>query len=115
MRPRVLLLEDEPLIAIDVAEELEEAGFEVVSVRSTNEAVEWLGAHDPDLAILDVALPDGDCQPVAKALKSRGVPFLVHSGSVPQDFTDTAFAGAPWVYKPSSMESLLAAVHAVRA
>ena len=115
MRPLLLLLEDEALIAMDVADVLGDAGYRVVTIASARDALEWLGANVPDIAILDVSLPDGDCGPVATALRSRGIPFLVHSGSIAKDFADTPFAGVPWVSKPVRMEELIAAVTSAQA
>ena len=114
MRPLLLLLEDEALIAMDVADVLEEAGYSVVTIASARDALDWLDAHVPDIAVVDVYLPDGDCEPVATALQSRGIPFLVHSGSIAKEFADTPFAGAPWVSKPVRMEELLAAITSAR-
>ena len=110
MRQLLLLLEDEALIAMDVADVLGEAGYRVVTIASVRDALDWLGANTPDVAVVDVSLPDGDCGPVATALQSRGIPFLVHSGSIAKDFADTPFAGATWVSKPVRMEALIAAV-----
>ncbi|WP_051371497.1 response regulator [Mesorhizobium loti] len=51
----VVLLEDEPLIAIDIEDQLQSAGFNIVKVLSTcAEALEWLQDHSPDIAILDL-------------------------------------------------------------
>ena len=43
-------------------------------------AEEWLSVHNPDVAILDIMLQDGNSAELAKKLCGRGIPFLVVSG-----------------------------------
>src|SRR5688500_18943579 len=72
---RVLVVEDEPIVAADLAEIVREGGAEVVGPCSSVAQARQL-ARDPrlDAAILDVNLSDGDLTPVLEALIARAVP-----------------------------------------
>ena len=81
MSTTVLVAEDELLIALDVMDELEGAGFVTVGpFARTAEALDYCRTHTPDCAVLDVRLADGDCYPLADLLSSREVPVVFHSG-----------------------------------
>jgi DNA-binding response OmpR family regulator len=76
----ILICEDEPLIAIDIANGFEAAGARVVIVRSLRDAL--IAVEDASLSavVLDHALGDGDSSLLCERLKDRNVPFIVHSG-----------------------------------
>jgi DNA-binding response OmpR family regulator len=113
----IVILEDEALIALDIAGQLQNAGFAIAETLSTcAAALEWLSVHTPDLAILDIQLRDGDCEEVAKTLYERKVPFVVHSGMLPDDDSHSSiFLQGKWVTKPSAPEDLTKAVRALLA
>ncbi|RUX84693.1 response regulator [Mesorhizobium sp. M7D.F.Ca.US.004.01.2.1] len=112
----IVLLEDEALIALDIADQLQNAGFAIAETFSScAAALEWLSVHTPDLAILDIQLRDGDCEEVAKALHERKVPFVVHSGMLPGDSHSSIFLKGKWITKPSTPEDLTKAVRALLA
>ena len=113
----IVLLEDEALIALDIADQLQNAGFAIAETFSScAAALEWLSVHTPDLAILDIQLRDGDCEEVAKALHERKVPFVVHSGMSPCDHSHSSiFLKGKWITKPSAPEDLTKAVRALLA
>ena len=79
---RILLVEDEYLLADELARGLAEAEAEVVGPIATAEgALDLLkGLAPPDAAILDVNLGGEDVYPVADALLALGVPFLFTTG-----------------------------------
>lgn len=79
---RVLVVEDEYLLAEDICQELQAAGAEVLGPASTVEGALGLLAHDggPDVAILDVNLGGERSFPVADALRLRHVPFVFSTG-----------------------------------
>src|ERR1700710_680076 len=106
-----LLLEDEALIALDVAEVLEEAGFEVVEMISSCSAAEiWLEDNTPDIAVIDPRLRDGYCDGVAEILTSRSVPFIIYSGEPRRtDDSKSIFLKGNWVTKPAENSKLLSA------
>lgn len=105
-----LLLEDEPLIAMDMEENLHVAGFEVVHLMSCAAANNWIDANKADVAIVDIQLTDGSCHEVVERLRFTGVPFVVHSGDVANQHAGTSFEHGIWVNKPSSENELIAAV-----
>jgi CheY-like chemotaxis protein len=79
--PRVLVVEDEPIIAAMVREWLEELGCEPVGpARSVANAIELITGAHLDAAIVDVSLGKEDCAPVAAMLRKEGVPFAFATG-----------------------------------
>jgi CheY-like chemotaxis protein len=107
-RRRVLVAEDQALIAMMIAHELEEAGYEVVGPFTTcADASDWISHDTPELAILDVQLKDGPCTELATELQKRGVRFAVFSGGK-QVHGPSAFASVPWFEKPSELSKILA-------
>jgi CheY-like chemotaxis protein len=79
---RILIVEDEYLIAISLREHLEEAGSIVVGpVPSVDKAIEAIESKPQiDAAVLDVNLGGVMAYPVADALLSRNIPFVFTSG-----------------------------------
>lgn len=81
MTKTVMLVEDELLVAFDVQDIIEAAGFAVDGPYvSVAEAVAAVNAHLPACAILDVQLSDGEVFPAADLLHAAGVPMIFHSG-----------------------------------
>src|ERR1700682_6117457 len=76
----ILVVDDEPLIALDIAETFRSAGARVVISTSLRTAV--LSVQDADLsaAILDHRLLDGDSTPLCEDLKARGIPYALYTG-----------------------------------
>lgn len=111
-RKRILLVEDEPLISIDIEMTLDQFGHEVFAVSTVAEALERVEAGGVDLAILDYHLKEADTTEVAARLRQVDVPFIVCSGSVGLDALDRAFPGASFLAKPFSTDGLLQAVNA---
>lgn len=69
----ILILEDEPLIALDLEQIVAEAGFMAVSTFTIRQNAKiWLTAHSPDVALIDIFLKDGRYSDVALALKELG-------------------------------------------
>lgn len=78
---RVLIVEDEALVAATLSDALENAGGEVVGVaRTVTEARELIRMLTFDVAVLDLHLPDGDITPVLEALHARQAPTVIYSG-----------------------------------
>ncbi|MDM9627669.1 response regulator [Rhizobium sp. S152] len=108
----VLLLEDEPFIALDLEEMLGELGApNVVTLATCQAALDWLYHNNPVFAVIDPRLKDGYCSPVARHLSAKGVPFIVHSGD-PEGagLEDDAFDNGVWLPKPSPPNDLQAAI-----
>lgn len=80
-RGRVLVVEDEPLLALDMAQTLEEAGYEVIGpAASVKEALNLIERTECDAAVLDMNLRSETAEPIAHALIARGTPFISLSG-----------------------------------
>jgi two-component system, response regulator PdtaR len=109
--PRVLLVEDEALIALALTDDLEDAGYEVAGpFHRCSDSLDWLGHHTPDVAIVDIHLRDGSSAELARLLRARHVPFIVFSGEKRDGRLPDAFQGARWLSKPVSGRQLLDAV-----
>jgi len=100
-KPLVLVLEDEAIIALNLHDELQEAGYRVAGPFTTcAAALEWLQAATPDMAILDAALKDGPCREIALELSNRAVPFLIYSGHREDRQLLADFHHVAWIEKP---------------
>ncbi|HET6469264.1 MAG TPA: hypothetical protein VFG43_12895 [Geminicoccaceae bacterium] len=108
---RILVVEDEMLIALDLDLVLRRAGYEVVGPAGrVGEALRLL-AREPGLdgALLDVQVDEETVFPVADALVARGVPFLFLSG-YGTDILPPAHRARPCLIKPYSTRTLIAAL-----
>ena len=105
-----LLLEDEVLVALDITSTLQDDGYDVVTFATCSEALIWLRANSPAVAILDLHLRDGACNPVALLLTKRRIPFVVHSGVLGGEGSDIDFAAGIWLNKPSSEGDMLVSI-----
>jgi len=90
------------MISLDLEASLISEGFEPITVSNCAEAHKWLEVITPEVAILDVLLPDGSCEPIAEMLVDRGVPFVVHSGAPATEYDGTFLARGYWMPKPAS-------------
>jgi len=83
----ILIVEDEPFIALELKAAVEDAGGKVVGpVGSVQAALELLDTDSVAAAILDVQLSDGNVTPVAAALVARQIPMVFQSSvSLPPD------------------------------
>ncbi|MGZ3410528.1 MAG: response regulator [Xanthobacteraceae bacterium] len=78
---RILVLDDEPLIAMMVEEWLLELGCETIGpANSVAAALSLIDGNDLEGAILDVTLGDENCYSVADALNNKNVPFAFATG-----------------------------------
>ena len=107
---RVLVVEDETLVAMLVEDTLADSGVTVLGpVATVAEALALLGQERPDMAVLDLNLAGETSEPVADALVAMEVPFVVASGygaaGVP-----ARLAGVPVLAKPYAPEDLIAAL-----
>lgn len=91
---RVLITEDEILVALELQQTLRDAGCEIVGVsRSLASAFALLESSEPDFAVLDINLGGEDVYPFARAIRARGIPFFFLSGYseeflLPEDLRD---------------------------
>ena len=112
---RILIVEDEMLIALVAEDDLTEAGHEVVGIAATAErAVELATALRPDLALMDVRLASArDGIDTATEFRHRlGIPAILATGSMDAENLRRAASAAPleWLVKPYTSDQLRAAV-----
>jgi DNA-binding response OmpR family regulator len=109
-RPLVLILEDEALIALDLQDELRDAGYEVAGPFTTcAAALSWLEMATPDTAILDAVLKDGPCREIALEVSRREVPFVIYSGYHEDRELLAEFPHVTWIEKPVASPVLVEA------
>lgn len=110
MQPQVLVLEDEPLIAMLLSDWLGQLGCGTVGpVRSVETALEVIELRPIDAALLDVAIGDEYCFSVAAELRRRGIPFAFASGTS-CDHLGSEFCDAPFLAKPFGFEAVRSVV-----
>jgi CheY-like chemotaxis protein len=103
---RVLVVEDEPIIAMTAEDMLAELGCTVVGTAATlAEALEAVARADFDVVLLDINLNGNDSLPVADRLREAGRPFVFTTG-----YGSVAAQGAPVVAKPYRLRDLEAAI-----
>ena len=115
MPPRILIVEDEPILAFALEEYLKSAGFAIAGVAGRlPAALSAIAGLVFDAAVLDANLAGVSAAPAAEALTARGVPFVVVSGYLPEQ-QQGAFSGGPRLQKPCRPEELERALRGVLA
>jgi DNA-binding NtrC family response regulator len=108
---RVLIAEDEPVIAMDHAAALTQAGAEVVATCTTvRSAVDCIRDRPIDVAVVDYVLADGNSEPLQMALKHKHIPFVVVS-AYPRPLVRTE-PGQEILQKPVASDLLCGRVEA---
>lgn len=98
--PRILIVDDEPLVAMMVAEWVEELGHEVAGPYwDKSSALALVEATPPDAAIVDVSLGAGSGYTVAESLAQRKIPFVFATGHAEGSLMPR-FSGTPVLVKP---------------
>lgn len=109
---RILIVEDEALLALELQFAFEDEGADVIGpAQSLISALETVThAREIDVAVLDVDLAGEDVYPIAELLLQRGVPFLFHTGHGSRSELTQLFPGALTLMKPSLPETLVAQI-----
>lgn len=108
---RVLVVEDEVLVAMDLESELERQGCIVLGPAPTvARALAVIDQEQPHIALLDLNLAGKSTGPVALALATHGIPFVVVSGYSSRLTTEPALQVAPRVDKPVNYRKLVEAL-----
>jgi CheY-like chemotaxis protein len=103
---RVLIVEDEMMIRMLLADMLGELGYTVTAEAGRiDEALDAVKTGGFDVAILDVNLNGDNTAPIAEALAARGVPFVFATGYGEQGLPE-AFRDRPTLKKPFQMDGL---------
>lgn len=109
----VLIVEDDPIIAIDFEDRL--LGFGAASVRtvgSVAQALNAISARAPDFALLDVELIHEKSFAIAERLAALEIPFVFVTGYGAETSIPPQFAARPRLQKPCSSDALEAALQA---
>jgi len=105
----ILVVEDDPLIALDLKATLEHAGVIVLGpARRLADAMLLAEKSLPVAAVLDVRMEVGTSLPIAKWLAERDVPFLFQTSD--PTLIDEAYSAVPVLCKPFRPEQLIAAI-----
>ncbi|HEV2062162.1 MAG TPA: response regulator transcription factor [Solirubrobacteraceae bacterium] len=114
--PRILLVEDEDSIAQPFAKLLAREGFSPVRARTAAEALESARTTEPDLVVLDLALPDGDGRDLCRTLRAAGdvpVIMLTARGTETDRIVGLELGADDYVVKPFSAAEVIARIRAV--
>jgi DNA-binding response OmpR family regulator len=103
----ILIVEDEPLIVMDITQAFEPTGAALTTTNTLRHAM-ILAEHDGlSGAILDHSLGDGDSSLLCARLKERGIPFMIYSG---HSHVEGPCMGALHISKPASDGALVSAM-----
>lgn len=116
MTRRILVAEDDLIIACDLCDTVAEAGYEVEGPHAgISSAMLAFQKEKPDLAILDVSLDDGNVFALARVLTDENVPIIFHSGRHAPEEVATHFPNATTLIKPCPPTAMIEAVNRVLA
>jgi two-component system, response regulator PdtaR len=104
---RILIVEDDFLIAMELESLLLGYGFAVLgSVSTIERALAFIESERPDMVLLDVDLHGRRSTPVAAALRACGVPFVLVTGCSRKQLGEPELQGVPLVGKPVAGDAL---------
>lgn len=116
-RARLLLVEDEPALAELLDRTLRVAGFDSQVARSRREALDRARDHEPELALVDVMLPDGSgfelCHQLRDVLPDLAVIFVTAKDTLADKITGLDLGGDDYITKPFSVAEVVSRVNAV--
>jgi CheY-like chemotaxis protein len=111
---QILVVEDEPIIAMELQASLEDDGAEVIGPACTLAAALDLATRAQfSAAILDITLGQETVAPVARLLRQRGIPFLFYSGQTKSDPVRREWPDTPALPKPTPPQRIAQAVAAL--
>lgn len=103
-----LIVEDEPLIAMDLKFAFQDEGADAITAMSSDEALAKLLNHKFTGAVLDVNLGQGEtCEKAAVELNRRQIPFVLHTGDLNRVGEFLRGLGAPILAKPWPAEDVV--------
>ncbi len=112
MALRILVAEDEPIVAFDLCETMAEAGFSIEGPHNgISSAMLAFQKQKPDLAILDISLADGIVFGLAQKLTEENVPIIFHSGLDRGEEVRAQFPNATTLLKPCPPAEMIEAVN----
>jgi CheY-like chemotaxis protein len=109
----ILIVEDEPLIALEVHAAFSAAGASIMSAADSREALRMISLPDLSAAVVDINLGRGDdCSAVCKRLSDRSIPFVFYTGDVRADIL-LKWPNAPVLTKLADKERVVEVVAGV--
>jgi CheY-like chemotaxis protein len=109
-RLRILAVEDEAMIALELEDMLEDLGHEVIGpAASVEEALDLLQQASPDAAVVDANLSGESARPIVDALSRAGIPMVLASGYEARELLKLEISGV-LVRKPYSGGDLASAL-----
>jgi DNA-binding response OmpR family regulator len=106
----ILIVEDEPLIVMDITQAFEGSGAALTTTNTLRHALILVEHDGLSGAILDHSLGDGNSSILCARLTERGIPFLIYSGHAK---VEGPCAGALHVNKPAAPGQLVAAMESL--
>ena len=103
----ILIVEDEPLIVMDITQAFEATGAALTTTNTLKHALILVEHDGLSGAILDHALGDGNSSLLCQRLKERGIPFMIYSG---YDTVEGPCKGALHISKPAADGALVSAM-----
>ena len=113
---RILVVEDEESISKPFADALRRAGFEALVTATAAGALELADREQPDLAMLDLVLPDGDGRDVCRELRRRSdvpIMMLTARGTEMDKIVGLELGADDYVVKPFSAAEVISRIRAV--
>lgn len=113
---RILVVEDEESISTPFAEALRRAGFEPIVTATAAGALELAAEAEPDLVILDLALPDGDGRDVCREIRRESevpIVMLTARGTEMDRVVGLEIGADDYVVKPFSAREVISRIRAV--
>jgi len=105
----ILIVEDEPLIALDLHAALHAAGAGIIAATNAKEGLRLISRNDISAAVIDVRLGNQDSLEVCQALFHHRVPFLFYTAHADADLL-RAWPQAPVLLKPARSEEIVARI-----
>jgi DNA-binding response OmpR family regulator len=108
---RVLVVEDNFLILVDLESALTDAGAEIIGpCRTASDALATLDEQAVTAAILDFQLAGHTSMPVVRQLVRRGIPFLFYTGQLDAEVIRAEMADCRIIAKPAPLQTIVMVV-----
>jgi CheY-like chemotaxis protein len=102
----ILVLEDEPLVRLDVVKMMRSSGAQVHAASNVGEALAVIRRHKLSAAVLDIKIGESNCSPVYACLMERRIPIVLHTG-YPRSHVSKTWPEISVVTKPSRSGALV--------
>jgi DNA-binding response OmpR family regulator len=110
----ILIVEDDPFIAMDLEDAFDARGFKVIGpVADVTTGLKVLKETSPDIAMLDYNLGSETSIEIARALSRDNIPYLFLTGQIESVVTDHDLPPRPVMMKPYVPEQLIAVVRSM--